>query len=144
MAKKRILLVDDEEHFCWMVKLNLEKTGKYEVRIETKGARALAAVREFKPDLIFLDIVMPDMDGGEIANQLGSNEVFQGIPIVFLTAVIKKEEAAFPGKSVGGRPVLAKPVTTDKLVSCIEKNTLKQKEAGPSFISKMFKKKEKQ
>src|SRR5205809_734888 len=60
MSLKRLLLVDDEEPFTRLVKLNLEQTGRYTVRIENDGAKALATAREFAPDLILLDVIMPD------------------------------------------------------------------------------------
>jgi CheY-like chemotaxis protein len=68
--KKRILMVDDEPALTRMVKLNLERTGNYEVRTENQGSKAIAAAKEFKPDLIFLDVMMPDMSGDEVAAQL--------------------------------------------------------------------------
>ena len=70
MEKKRILIIDDEAGFTRMVKLNLEKTGQFEVREENKATYALAAAREFKPDLIILDVIMPTMDGGDVFNQI--------------------------------------------------------------------------
>src|SRR6185503_21291437 len=68
--KKRVLIIDDEASFARMVKLNLEKSGEFEVRVENKPTYALAAAREFKPDLILLDVIMPAMDGGDVANQI--------------------------------------------------------------------------
>ena len=70
MDKKKVLFVDDEENFLRVVKLNLEETAGYEVKIVTDAAMAIDAVRKFNPDLIFLDIIMPDIDGGEVAAQL--------------------------------------------------------------------------
>jgi len=123
MDKKRILIVDDEKSFTQMVKLNLEETGKYIVRTENIGKEALAAAREFKPHLILLDIVMPDMDGGEIAHNMSLDEELSRIPIVFLTAIVKEDEVESQAGIIGGHPFIAKPVTTDKLISCIEENT---------------------
>ena len=125
MKKKRILIVDDEEAFGQMVKLNLEETGEYEVRIELKGAQALAATRAFKPDLILLDIIMPDVDGGEICQRIQSDEGLKDIPIVFLTAIINEKELGSQGSIIGGHPFLAKPVSKKKLIDCIEKNIRK-------------------
>jgi len=125
MGKKRILIIDDEELFTKLVKLNLEKTGKYEVRAENKGAQGLAAAREFKPDLILLDILMEDMEGSEVAAQLKNNADTVDIPVVFLTAVVKKEELASGCEVIGGHPFIAKPVSTNELIACIEKNMYK-------------------
>ena len=88
--KKRVLLVDDEASFTHVLRLNLEKSGGYEVREENSGARALDAAREFHPDIILLDVIMPDMDGGSVASQIQAEEGLRGTIIVFLTAVRSK------------------------------------------------------
>ncbi|MDD5775787.1 MAG: response regulator, partial [Candidatus Omnitrophica bacterium] len=115
---------DDEESFCRMVKLNLEETGKYEVRAESQSVNAIRTVKEFKPDLILLDIVMPNVDGGEISQKLRSDEDLKNIPIVFLTAIVTEREVRDQNGIISGRPFLAKPVPVDKLIYCIEQNTL--------------------
>jgi CheY-like chemotaxis protein len=125
MAKKRIMIIDDEEFFTKLVKLNLEKTGKYEVRAENKGSQGLAAAREFKPDLILLDILMEDMEGSEVAVQLKNDVNTRDIPVVFLTAVVKKEEVESGYGVIGGHPFIAKPISINELISCIEKNIKK-------------------
>lgn len=121
-GKKKILIVDDEEDFGKMVKLNLERTGEYDVKCETRGANAVGAAKEFVPDLIFLDVIMPDVDGGEVMAQLKDNAAVKNIPIVFLTAIITDREATQQEGIVAGRPFLAKPITTAKLIACIAKH----------------------
>lgn len=121
MVKKRILLVDDEPSFTRMLRLNLEKTGAYEVREENRGAQGLAAAREFKPDLILLDVIMPDADGGDVAAQIKADKNLKDTPIVFLTAVVTKKEEGL----IGGRPFIAKPVSAKELIDCIEKHIAK-------------------
>lgn len=117
MGKKKILVIDDEPDFTGMLKLNLEETGEYEVREVNEGTRALAAAREFQPDLIFLDIMMPDLSGGEVAQQIDEDHALKGTPIVFLTALVKKEEE----QMIGNRPFVAKPPTLDKVVDTIKR-----------------------
>ncbi|MCQ9207119.1 MAG: response regulator [Omnitrophica bacterium] len=123
--KKRILVVDDEKSFTRMLKLNLEETGKYEVRTENKGTKTLLAAKEFKPDLILLDVLMPDMDGGWAASQILADKSVENIPIVFLTAVTTKEETDARCKIIGGKTFMAKPVRIKKLIECIEENIIK-------------------
>lgn len=126
MDKKKILVVDDEETFVEMVKMNLEGTERYKVMVETEGTKAVARAKQFKPDLIFLDVIMPDMDGGEIAQNMKNDEELKDIPIVFLTAILREGEAVSKkGIKVCGdqHPCLSKPVTLADLVDCIEKNT---------------------
>ncbi len=118
MRKKKILVIDDEPSFTRVLKLYLEKTGTYEVRDENRGKMALAAAKQFKPDLILLDIVMPDMDGGEVASNIIADEALKDTPIVFLTAAVAKDEEG----TISGRPFIAKPVNAEEVVHCIEKN----------------------
>ncbi|MBI4590734.1 MAG: response regulator [Candidatus Rokubacteria bacterium] len=118
MDKKRILLIDDEPSFTRMLRLNLERTGTYEVREENRGAQGLAAAREFKPDLILLDVIMPDADGGTVAAQIKADQSLKNTPVVFLTAVVTKKEEGV----IGGRPFIAKPVSANEVIGCIEKH----------------------
>lgn len=127
MGKKKILIIDDELSFGQILKLNLEKTGKYKVEIETRGAHALDAVRNFAPDVVLLDIIMPDVDGGEIACQIERDKNLKSIPVVFLTAAVTEEDTAAQHDIIGGRPFIPKPVTTAELIDFIEK-TLHKKE----------------
>ena len=65
--KKRILIVDDEERFTRILRLNLGCTGRYTVRTENSALNACTTACEFRPDLILLDVMMPGLDGGEVA-----------------------------------------------------------------------------
>ena len=121
MEKKRILLVDDEPSLTRMMRLNLEATGKYEVREENKGARALETAREFNPHLIFLDVMMPDMGGDEVAGQLQEDVKLKDIKFVFLTAIVTKDETGEGTSDISGHTFLAKPVKADELIECIER-----------------------
>jgi CheY-like chemotaxis protein len=119
--KKRILMVDDEPALTRMAKLNLERTGNYEVRTENQGSKAIAAAKEFKPDLIFLDVMMPDMSGDEVAAQLKEDPLLANIKFIFMTAIVTKEETGDLGANIGGNIFLAKPVKTDELIATIER-----------------------
>ncbi len=123
MDKKRIFIVDDERGFTNLLKLNLEATGRYFVETENDERRALPKARDFKPDIIFLDVVMPGYDGGEVAAQLRADPELAAIPIVFLTAIVSESEAA-GRSSFGGFPFLAKPVTVEALERCIEERVI--------------------
>jgi len=122
MAKKKILVVDDEKAITDTLKMNLEMAGEFEVRAENKGTNVLATAREFKPNLILLDVMMPDKDGGEVANDIKRDGVLKDTPIVFLTAALTKEEAALQNNKIGGHPFVAKPVGLEELINCINKN----------------------
>ncbi len=122
LSGKKILIIDDEPSFTRLFKLNLEKNGNYQVQEENKGSQALETARLFKPDLIILDIMMPDIDGSEIASQLKSDNDLQNIPVIFLTAVISREEVdSNIGGLIGGHPFIPKPASVEEIVECIEK-----------------------
>ncbi len=130
-AKKRILIIDDEASFARIVKLNLEKTGTFEVRVENKAAYAVASAREFKPDLILLDVIMPAMDGGDVANQIKRDRNLKGTPVIFLTATVSKREAGDVGLNSGGELFLAKPISVEALIACINDHIRKPEPPAP-------------
>jgi two-component system OmpR family response regulator len=119
MSSKRVFIVDDESGFTRLLKLTLEKSGRYLVREENDGTQAWLAAREFKPDIIFLDVVMPKIDGGDVAQQIRSDPSLAHIPIVFLTAIVSAKEG---GHEIGGFPFLAKPVSLEAITQCIEEH----------------------
>lgn len=119
--KKRVLLVDDEVSFTRLLRMNLEQTGGYEVREENVGSRALAAAKEFRPDIILLDIIMPDVDGGSVVSQIRSSPDLKETKVVFLTAVLTKQEANQKSGQLHFVPCLAKPVNAQEVMECIER-----------------------
>lgn len=123
--KKRILIIDDEVSFARMVKMNLEKTGAFEVRVENRAAAAVPAAREFRPDLVLLDVIMPNLDGGDVAKQMKRDRTLRGTPIIFLTATVSKREAGDGGFNSGGELFLAKPVSVEALIACINEHVRK-------------------
>lgn len=118
--KKRILVVDDEDTITRAVQLYLEAEGRYEVRTVNDPGRALQAAREFQPDLAILDIVMPRVDGGELAARMAAQPDLSDVPVIFLTALVKEAELGGQGKTIGGYPFLAKPVEPTDLLALIE------------------------
>ena len=126
---KKILAIDDEASVTRMIKLNLEATGQYDVLMVNAARSAYAAALQFKPDLILLDVMMPDMDGGEVAAQFGADPALKAIPIVYLTAAVTRQEAGHKHLASGGRRVVPKPITLKELVVCIEE-TLRGSDAS--------------
>ena len=125
MAKKRILLVDDEKSFTNLLKLNLEETGNYDVRVENWAEDAYGAAKEFKPDLVLLDIIMPRMPGGNVAAQIKEDPALKDTPIVFLTAAVRKHQVEENEGIICDFPCLAKPATVDMVIEAIEKHARK-------------------
>jgi CheY-like chemotaxis protein len=123
MKTKRILVIDDEPSITRTMKTNLERSGAYSVCAENHATRALETARRFQPDLIFLDVMMPELDGGHLAAQIGSDRDFKNVPVIFLTAIVSPEEATDHGKMIAGHFFLAKPVSLAALTQCIEEFT---------------------
>ena len=118
--KKRILVVDDEPDITRLIKLTLEQTGRYEVRTENLGRRAVESAREFRPDLILLDVMMPGMLGSDIGAQLQVDPELRTIKFVFLTAMVTKDEALASAGKIGGHTFIAKPISADDLCQAVE------------------------
>lgn len=126
MARK-ILLVDDEAGFTQLLKMNLEKSGGYEVQIENDSMHAVAAARSFMPDAIVLDVVMPGMDGGDVQAQLQSIPALAKIPVVMLTALVDSTELSEGAVAqAGNQLVLPKPVNLSLLLRVLDEIVPKQ------------------
>ena len=118
--KPRILIIDNNRDFTYSAKLALERTGGYSVWEENEPARAHRTAQRVKPDLILLDIAVPETDGGEVAARIESDPTLHGIPVVFLTALVTKAEAR-SGLQIQGHPFFTKPISIPELVAGIER-----------------------
>jgi CheY-like chemotaxis protein len=116
------MIVDDEAPFTRLLKLSLEETGQYAVRVENNPLMAVDAAKQFLPDLVLMDVMMPEMDGGVLAAQFQSSVPLQHVPIVFLTAAVRREEVKANHGQIGGLPFLAKPLNLQELTHCIQRH----------------------
>lgn len=119
--KRKVLIVDDERGFTNMLSLNLESTGKYEVRVENSSERAVEAAVQFQPDIILLDVVMPNIEGPDVAAAMKQVRELKQVPIVFLTATITKDEVDSQDGLIGGHFFVAKPSPISYLYEIIER-----------------------
>ena len=120
MNKSRILVVDDEPNLSDLVRLFLEKTKRFEVRAENRPANVLAVAREFRPDMVLLDVDMPGQDGGEVARDIEADPILRGTPILFFTSLISRAEAGERVTIRGGMRFLAKPLNPKILIDTID------------------------
>jgi CheY-like chemotaxis protein len=120
--KKKVLLVDDETSFTNLLKMNLEQTGRYEVHAVNWGEDAYPAAREFKPDIMLLDIIMPRMPGGNVVAQFEADPELKDLPIVFLTAAIQRSTVAAHDGIICDHPCIAKPASVDEIIEMIDKH----------------------
>jgi CheY-like chemotaxis protein len=117
---KNILAIDDQINICQIIKHGLETTGKYRVFTATRGRDGIRLAQHIKPDIILLDIDMPEMNGGETAEYLRNYKSTQNIPIIFLTAIVKANEINKINESIEDYVFLAKPVSIKQLIDTIE------------------------
>jgi len=110
--KSRILIVDDEEQFAHLLKLNLEEHGDYEIFTANSGGAAIEFVRGRQPDLVLLDIMMPDMDGLKCLKQIKS--IAPDLPVTMVTAVWD-EETGKKALQAGAYDYITKPVDSKYL-----------------------------
>lgn len=121
MNKPRILIVDDEPNLSELVRLALEKTQRFEVRVENRSALALSAARAFQPDMILLDVDMPGKDGGDVSREMHADAGLRSVPILFFTSLISRAEAGAGVVLRGGEYFLAKPINQKVLVEAVDR-----------------------
>ena len=121
MAKKiKVLIIDDEADFCYFVKENLMRDRWFDVSIATNCKHGIELAENERPDIILLDLVMPDMSGGEVAAVLKEKANTANIPILYITALATGDDLGEnEGKKSGNNHILPKPVRTKKLIVTI-------------------------
>jgi two-component system, OmpR family, response regulator len=108
MQLERILYVEDDADIREVASMALEVVGGFEVRPCSSGAEALGCVAQFAPQLIVLDVMMPEMDGPATLKALQANPGTARIPVIFMTAKVQPSEIA-EFLELGAKDVVAKP-----------------------------------
>jgi len=117
----KVLIVDDDNDLLTLVRRILEKTGKMDVITVNNGADAIKIGKLYKPDLVILDVILPGMPGNEVAERFKKDVELKNTKIIFLTALLTKNETEETGKRIGGNMFLAKPIKGNDLLHCVEK-----------------------
>ena len=133
--RQKILLVDDEEDILEFLSYNLKKEG-FRIDTANNGISALKKLEKSKPDLIILDVMMPEMDGIEVCEKIREQDKFDDVLILFLTAR-SEEYSELAGFSAGADDYITKPIKPKLLVSrvnAILKRKRKKKNDGPIEI----------
>lgn len=120
MPKTKILVIDDDESVCEFVKLTLEETRKFQVMATTSAREGLRLAEMHRPNLVLLDIMMPEMSGAEVAEKLVKNEKTCDIPIAFITGLLTKEDVEKRQGFIHGFLFISKPVTPIELIEQVE------------------------
>jgi len=113
MKFRRILIIDDDFHVGYLIKINLEAEG-YETALALSGEEGLEKAKASTPDLITLDVLMPEMDGFEVLESLKRDEALNSIPVMMISVVneIRKKK----GMKMGAVDYLLKPIDFDNLL----------------------------
>ncbi len=118
--RKRILYIEDEADLQWLVKHILESVGGFEVLVCGSGAEGLRCIEIFHPDLVLLDVMMPEMDGFSVLRALRSTPASAAVPVVFLTARMQEGDEYL---ELGAHGVIAKPFEPSGLVEQVRAYT---------------------
>ena len=127
---KKIIIIEDDEAITWLLEFNLKKQG-YDVVSAADGLEALQMLQEEKPDLVLLDIMLPEVDGYEICRTLRSWDEFKKTPVIMLTAK-KKELDVVLGFELGADDYVTKPFNVRELVSRIKAHLRRNEESSES------------
>lgn len=118
---RKILIIDDEEDILKVLEKRLGDAG-YGVVKATSGKEGIEKAKEELPGLILLDILMPDMDGGEVAQALRDDPATKDIPVIFLSCLYTKNEEKQEGHKLGKNFFVAKPFEFNELLGIIDQN----------------------
>jgi DNA-binding response OmpR family regulator len=119
VTKKKILIVEDEESLLKLESILLTSKG-YDVQGVVNGQAALDAIAEELPDLVLLDIMLPEIDGFEVCRRIKSNDATKHLPVIMLTAKKSREDMA-RGEKVGADWYITKPFKSAMVIETIQR-----------------------
>lgn len=118
---KKILVVDDEQNFCKLLKKNLEITGEFSVETVCDPKVAVESALRMKPDVVLLDVMMPGVSGSILAGLMRERSVLKDTPVIFLTGIISNDEVRRNNNIIGNEYFVAKPVDIPELIAVIKR-----------------------
>ena len=122
-GKRKVLIVDDDAEIVELIVEVLERDGRFEVKTASSGYEAGIATQRFRPELILLDYMLPDVNGNVVCQTIRSNPEFENIKIIIVSGVVKEDEIAQLLKS-GAEDFIRKPFNitelTDKITSVLQ------------------------
>jgi len=117
--KRSILIVDDDVDSSQMAKMILEKTELYSVSVCNRGSEAFEIIREARPEMVLLDIMMPGADGTDIAARIQKEPLLALTRIVFMTSLVSQSEV-LRNSVIGGHPFISKPISAEILLERVK------------------------
>lgn len=118
-SEKKLLIVDNDPELTDLLKIALETMGRFRVQTENDPACAVSAAKAFAPDLIVMDIKMPDLDGADVAIRLQAEPSLSETPVIFLTGTVTVPQIVTHGHQPGALRFLPKTMPLESLVAII-------------------------
>jgi two-component system, OmpR family, response regulator VicR len=125
---RKVVYIEDEEDMISLVRLILERKG-FEIKGAIGGREGLAIIHEYKPDLVLLDLMMPDMDGWDVYQQMKSDNLMADIPVIIVTAKAQNIDKVLGLHIAKVDDYISKPFSPHDLLESIE-NVLNRKNEG--------------
>jgi two-component system response regulator VicR len=120
VTKKRVLCIEDHDEMIELIRLILGRRG-FEVEGAIGGQAGLRAIREHPPDLVLLDLMMPDMDGWQVYRQIRASDEFKAIPVIAVTAKAQKIDRVLGVHIAGMDDFITKPFGAKELIASVER-----------------------
>ncbi len=114
-GKRKILVVDDDEELVELLVDVFERDGRFETRTANNGFGAGMLVKEFRPDLVVLDVMLPDINGKEVCQRVRSDTSLESVKIICISGMVEQDKIA-DLRAVGADDFMHKPFTVDKLL----------------------------
>jgi len=120
MKPARVLYVDDDVGSARLLKKNLEATGRYEVCLQKWPEDALETARSFKPDVVLLDLIMPRLPGGNVAEELENDPALKDVPVLFFSGSVWPHQVEDHDGIICDHPCLAKPSNLNEIMAFLD------------------------
>lgn len=114
-GKKKLLIVDDDQDLVELMSDAFERDGRFEIRTANNGFAAGMGVKEFRPDIVVLDVMLPDINGKEVCQRVRSDKALDSVKIICISGMIEADKVA-DLRAAGADDFLQKPFTVDRLI----------------------------
>ena len=114
-SKRKLLIVDDDEELVDLLRDAFERDGRFEIKVANNGFEAGMLVKEFRPDLVVLDVMLPDINGKEVCQRVRSDESLDSVKIICISGMVEQDKVA-ELRVAGANDFLQKPFAVDKLL----------------------------
>jgi DNA-binding response OmpR family regulator len=114
-GRKKLLIVDDDQDLVDLMRDGFERDGRFEIRTANNGFDAGMQVKEFRPDLVVLDVMLPDINGREVCQRVRSDRTMDTVKILCISGMVEADKIA-DLRSSGANDFMQKPFTIDQLI----------------------------